>query len=154
MSLKKLILVEGIEKPSINFPPRKQDEQIKKPPPRVNAIVTRSAAQKVAQNIQNNNTEISQSNETTKVENTNDNVNTENDLEPELEQLDEGETRTIPSQKAEDNADHEENTEIHQGLREELEERTDWRPSLLDYIKNGTFPNEKWEARKLKPLSS
>lgn len=62
-------------------------------------------------------------------------------------------TLTIPVLPSEE-ADHETNSEAHEAFQIELEARPDWRIPIINYIKNGELPPERWEARKLKAKSS
>lgn len=59
LTVRRIILVEGIENPSINLPLKEQDVQDNKPP-QVNTIVTQSSAQRATQDQEGEELERSQ----------------------------------------------------------------------------------------------
>ncbi|KAL0716146.1 hypothetical protein Bca4012_065468 [Brassica carinata] len=119
-TVKRIIPVEGIEKPRINIPLKDQDPPENKPH-QVNATVTRSQALRATQDLEDEELDLSQI-ERTQInleEEDDDNYNTfpveDEDVRPER-------TRApiLPTLPLED-ANHETNSEAHESFRTELE---------------------------------
>ncbi|XP_013608132.1 PREDICTED: uncharacterized protein LOC106314869 [Brassica oleracea var. oleracea] len=132
--VKRIIPVEGIDKPSINLP-RKEIDLPKNNPPRVGAITTRSGARRESQGLDNvnGNEPDSQSAPSTSRVRT---------------------RRTATTTAIPEEAVHETSNEAHEAFKKELEARPDWRIPIFKYIKDGKLPAERWEARKIKARSS
>ena len=133
-AVKRIIPVEGIEKPSIDLPCKGIDLQGENLP-RIGVITTRSRAWRESQDLDdetggelNNQPTPSTSRARTRRTAT---------------------TDTIPKE-----AVHETNNEAHDAFKKELEARPDWRIPIVKYIKDRELPAERWEARKIKARSS
>ena len=133
-ALRRVIQVEGIEKPIINLPCKEIDPQgIERP--RIGAIITQSRARGVTQSR-------------------GDEIDSElNDRRDQNEPPVRARKTTTTVSPLEE-ADHEANNEAHKAFQKELEARPDWRIPIYNYIKDVELPDDRWEARKLKARCS
>ncbi|XP_013709081.1 uncharacterized protein LOC106412722 [Brassica napus] len=133
-AVKRIIPVEGIDKPSINLP-RKEIDLLENNPPRIDAITTRSGARRESQGLDNENNDEpdSQSAPSTSRVRT---------------------RRTATTAAIPEEAVHDTCNEAHEAFKKELEARPDWRVPIFKYIKDDELPTERWEARKIKARSS
>ena len=126
-AVRRVIPVEGIEKPSIDLPCKGTDLQVNNPP-RIGPIITRNRAQRATKNIDDE---------------------TDGELNdrpsPNERPIRTTRTATIPKE-----AVQETNHEAHEAFQKALEARPDWRIPIYNYIKDAELPNDRWEARKIK----
>ena len=109
-TIRRVIPVERIEKPSIDLPCEATDPQGDNPP--LGAIMTRSKAQRENQNLD-------------------DETNSELDERPSPSEPPIRTRRTATSATIPEEADHETNSEAHEAFRKELSARPDWRLQYL-----------------------
>ncbi|XP_013617459.1 PREDICTED: uncharacterized protein LOC106323971 [Brassica oleracea var. oleracea] len=133
-AIKRIIPVEGIDKPSINLS-RKEIYLPGNNSPNINAITTRGMAQRESQCLDDEN-----------------NDELDNQSAPSTSRV--GTRRTAATSATPKEAVHETSNEAHEAFKKEMGVRPDWRIPIYKYIKDGELPSERWEARKIKARSS
>ena len=119
-AVKRIIPVQGIEKPSIDVPCKGSNLQ-EDSLPRIDVIATRSRARKESQEL-------------------NDETSDEFD-DPSLPSTSRVRTRrTATTATDPEEAVHETNNEAHDAFKKVLEARPDWRTPMVKYIKYGNSP--------------
>ncbi|XP_013645662.1 uncharacterized protein LOC106350303 [Brassica napus] len=134
LAVKRIIPVEGIDKPIINLPCKGIDLQ-ENNPSRIDAITTRSRARRESQGLDNENSD-----------------EPDNQSAPNTSRV--GTRGTATTAAIPEEAVQETSNETHEAFKKELEARPDWRTPIFKYIKDGELPAERWEARKIKARSS
>ena len=133
-AVRRVIPVEGIEKPSINLSCKEVNLQGNNPP-HIDAIITRSKAQRTTKS-RNNETDSELDDR-------------QSPREPPVRTR-----RTATPATLSEEPDHETNNEAHEAFNKEIEARTNWKIPIYNNIKDGELPGERWEAQKIKARSS
>ncbi|KAL0758569.1 hypothetical protein Bca101_074719 [Brassica carinata] len=133
-TIKRIIPVEGIDKPSIDLPCKGINLQ-GDDPPRIGAITTRSRARRESQDLD-------------------DETSGELNNQPTPSTSRVRTRRTATTDTIPEKAVHKTNNEAHEAFRKEFEATPGWRIPIIKYIKDGELPAERWEALKIKAWSS